>query len=88
MISIVIPGACNHSGGILSVSERPILTWKNQGLIKCSTQARVTALALFLGEPPETDPAALFGLIWGFATTFDRAFAALAAKTAAAEASK
>jgi hypothetical protein len=49
-------------------------------------QAGVAALAAFLGEPPDADPAALFGLLWGFATAFDRALAALAAKAAAEEA--
>ncbi len=46
----------------------------------------MAALAAFLGEPPDADPAALFGLLWGFATAFDRALAALAAKAAAEEA--
>ncbi|KAK9846020.1 hypothetical protein WJX81_008599 [Elliptochloris bilobata] len=49
-------------------------------------EERVAGLAAFLGEPADTDPAALFALIWGFVTAFDRSLAALAAKLMAEEA--
>ncbi len=39
-----------------------------------AAQAALSQLAMFLGEPAESDPAHTFGLIWGFVTSFDRAF--------------
>ena len=42
-------------------------------------QADISGLAEFLGEKPDADPAALFGLIWEFAGAFDEAYAGIAA---------
>jgi hypothetical protein len=43
-----------------------------------AAQAALSQLATFLGEPAESDPAHTFGLIWGFVTSFDRAFVKVA----------
>ena len=42
-------------------------------------QANVSSLATYLGEKPDADPAALFGLVWDFACAFDEAYAGMAA---------
>ena len=41
-------------------------------------QADISSLATWLGEKADTDPAALFGLLWGFAGAFDEAYASIA----------
>jgi hypothetical protein len=43
-----------------------------------ATQAALMELATFLGEPADSDPAHIFGLIWSFVTGFDRAFVKVA----------
>lgn len=35
------------------------------------------ALSEFLGEPPSTNPAQIFGTLWEFTQRFDEAFAAI-----------
>ena len=47
--------------------------------LQCVLQAQVSQLATYLGEKPEADPAALFGLRWDFACAFDEAYAGIAA---------
>lgn len=45
---------------------------------KQAVQKEVRELAVFLGEAPESDPAAIFGLVWAFAQAFDAAYLAVA----------
>lgn len=48
------------------------------GLLLQAVQQRVQELAVFLGEPPDSDPAAIFSLVWAFAQAFDVAYLAVA----------
>ncbi len=43
-----------------------------------AVQQRVQELAVFLGEPADSDPAAIFSLVWAFAQAFDVAYLAVA----------
>jgi hypothetical protein len=43
-----------------------------------AAQEALSELAVFLGEPADSDPAHTFGLIWNFVTSFDRAFVKVA----------
>eukprot|EP00884_Botryococcus_braunii_P013190 jgi/Botrbrau1/21872/Bobra.0249s0003.1 len=43
-----------------------------------AVQKEVRQLAEFLGEPAESDPAAIFGLVWAFAQAFDAAYLTIA----------
>ena len=43
-----------------------------------AARANLSALTTYLGEPPESDAAQTFGLIWNFVTCFDRAFVKVA----------
>ena len=41
-------------------------------------QAVLSELTTFLGEPADADPAHSLGMVWGFVTSFDRAFVKVA----------
>lgn len=41
-------------------------------------QAVLSELTTFLGEPVDADPAHSLGMVWGFVTSFDRAFVKVA----------
>ncbi len=56
-------------------------------ILECAelTNGNVSQLAVAFGEPPDSDPAALFGLLTAFVAAFDRAVAAVARKNLKAE---
>lgn len=54
------------------MQPRNLMNWLV--LSRLCLQGEVKDLAGFLGEPPNTDPAAMFGLLWEFSQRFDEAY--------------